>query len=134
MKKKAFISVLVLSCLFVAAQVAEAQCGGKAEANRIAFKRGAHSAIVKGKLRGDEQAEYVLGAGQGQWIDITFVSVPANAITIEMHGPNGDVYEPRWTGRKWTGALPETGDYLLYVKIAQPGPRKATYSLTVTIR
>ena len=134
MKKRVFVAFLFFSFLFIASHAIEAQGGGKAEPNRISFRRGAHSSTVNGKVKGDEQAEYVFGAGGGQIIDITIAAVPVNAINIELHGPNGELYQPKWTGRKWTGNLPETGDYLIYVKIAQPGPRKATYTLTLAIR
>ena len=39
---------------------------GGAEPLRIEFKRGAYSATISESVRGDEEAEYVLGAKQGQ--------------------------------------------------------------------
>jgi hypothetical protein len=134
MMKKAFVTVLVLSCLFVAAQAAQAQCGGKAEPNRISFKQGTHSSTLKGKVKRDEQAEYIFGAAAGQGISIDVVSVPANTITVEVQTPGGENFELQSSGTKWTGTLPATGDYFMIVKLAGGcGPSRASYVLTLSI-
>jgi len=132
--KKIFILVLALSSLFVAAHAAQAQNGGKAEPNRIEFKRGAHSATLKGRVRGDEEAEYSFGAGAGQAISINVSSVPANAIAVEVRSPNGDALELERNGKMWTGTLPEAGDYFMVVKLASGFTRRVNYTLTVTIK
>ena len=131
--KRIFVTVLVLSSLFVAAQAAHAQCGGKAEANRIKFKRGAHSSALKGKLKADEQAEYVFGASAGQTVSIDVSSVPANAITLELQTSTGESFELQSMGTKWTGTIPETGDYMLFVKLVTPGSKRANYTFTLAI-
>jgi hypothetical protein len=133
MLKRVFGSVLVVCCLFVAAQAAHAQGGGKAEANRIKFKRGAHSTTLRGKLKGDEQAEYVFGGSKGQAISINVSSVPANAIALELQTSDGEGFELQSMGSKWTGNIPESGDYMLYVKLVTPGPKRASYTLTLAI-
>lgn len=135
MKKKVFATLVVFSCLFVAAHAVQAQCGGKAEPNRITFKRGTHSSTLKGKLKGDEQAEYIFGASAGQNLSINVVSVPADAVAIEVQTPGGESLELQSNGTKWTGTLPEAGDYFMIVKIAPGcGPSRATYTLTLSIR
>lgn len=132
--KRVLVALLALSCLFVAAHAAEGQCGGKAEPNRIEFKRGAHSATLKGKVKGDEEAEYSFGAGQGQGISINATSVPADAIAIEIKTPNGASLELQSSGTKWTGTLPETGDYFMVVKLAPGCTSRASYTFTLSIR
>jgi len=134
MKKLALAVFLVFGSLFFSGYAVQAQCGGKAEPYRIAFKRGAHSSIVKGRLRGDEQAEYVFGAGAGQNISISIAAVPANSITLEMQDPNGTSFELQYTGTKWIGTLPDTGDYFMAVKIAQGYASRARYTLTLSIK
>ncbi len=57
--------ILVLLLVPIACSPAIAQRGGKAEPNRIEFKRGTHSTAISGTVRGDEQAEYVLAAKKG---------------------------------------------------------------------
>lgn len=135
MKKRVFVTLLVFSFLFVAAHAAEAQCGGKAEPNRITFKRGTHSTTLKGKLKGDVQAEYIFGAGAGQNLSINIASVPAGAVAVEVQTPNGEGLELQSNGTKWTGTLPEAGDYFMIVKLAGGcGPSRATYTLTLSIK
>jgi len=58
---------------------AVAQHGGKAEPNRIEFKRGATSTTISGVVHGDEQAEYILSAKQGQRLTIKLTNVPAKS-------------------------------------------------------
>jgi len=49
-------SALICGCFFLlAATTAMAQHGGKAEPNRIVFKRGATSTTFNGTVRGDEK-------------------------------------------------------------------------------
>jgi opacity protein-like surface antigen len=132
--KKVFVTALVLSCLFVAAQAAQAQGGGKAEPGRISFKQGTHSSTIKGRLKGDEQAEYVFGAGSGQAVTIEITSVPANVIDVEVRTPGGESFALQSEGTKWTGTLPEAGDYFMVVKIAPGcGPNRASYILKLSI-
>lgn len=133
MKKAVFTTLLVLSFLIVGAHAIQAQGGGKAEPNRVEFKRGTHSSTLKGKVKGDEQAEYVFGASAGQAITVDVTSAPAKAITIELHTSNGDSVELQSPGTHWTGNLPETGDYLLYVKRANASPRRASYVVSLSI-
>lgn len=55
----------IMLVILIACAAAFAQ-GGKAEPNRIEFKRGAITTIINGIVRGDEEAEYVLDAKKGQ--------------------------------------------------------------------
>src|SRR5258707_3530719 len=65
-----------------------AQRGGKAEPNRIEFKRGTTSTIVSGTVRGDEEAEYVLAAKKGQRLIIKLTSVPVKSAVFKLLGEN----------------------------------------------
>ena len=112
-----------------------AQGGGKAEPNRIEFKRGATSTTINGVVHGDEQAEYVLSARQGQRLTLKLTNVPAKSSCFDLKGPDGvDVgleYDCNWNYSK---ALPATGDYFLVV--SRPSQSKGTsrYKMTITIR
>jgi hypothetical protein len=112
-----------------------AQGGGKAEPNRIEFKRGTTSTTLSGVVRNDEEAEYVLSARQGQRLIIKLTSTPARSSCFDIKGPDGaDVgleYDCNWSYSK---PLPATGDYLIVV--ARPSQAKGTskFKLIVTIR
>ena len=112
-----------------------AQRGGKAEPNRIEFKRGTTSTIVSGTVRGDEEAEYVLAAKKGQRLIIKLTSFPTRSSSFEILAPDNDA--PRFEYHaiyNYSGTLPKTGDYLIIV--SQPTESRGTsrYKLTVSIQ
>jgi len=112
-----------------------AQGGGKAEPNRIEFKRGATSTTISGRVRGDEQAEYVLGARKGQRLVIKLTSVPAKSSVFQLLGPDNDTLGLEYDANyNYSGTLPTTGDY--FITVARPGGSKGTtrYKLTVSVR
>ena len=134
LRKSVFICGLI--CLAsVSSTTSIAQRGGKAEPNRIEFKRGAVSATISGTVRGAEQAEYVLSAKQGQRLIIKLTSVPTKSSVFELRGPDevdlGLEYDANYD---YSARLPATGDYLILV--SRPTQMKGTsrYKLTVTVR
>ena len=109
--------------------------GGKAEPNRIEFKRGTTSTIINGVVRGDEEAEYVLAAKKGQRLVIKLASLPTRSSIFEILGPDNDT--PRFEYHaiyNYSGTLPKTGDYL--ITVSQPTEARGTsrYRLTVGVR
>jgi hypothetical protein len=134
LRKSVFICGLI--CLTsVLGTTTIAQRGGKAEPTRIEFKRGSSSTTVSGTVRGDEQAEYVLSAKQGQRLVIKLTSFPAKSSVFDLHGPDdvdlGLEYDANYV---YSGKLPGTGDYLIFV--ARPTQAKGTskYKLMITVR
>ena len=88
---KVIAALIPLSPLIlIACSAALAQGGGKAEPNRIEFKRGTSSTIISGMVRGDEQAEYVLGAKQGQRLVIKLTSVAVKSSVFQLLGEDND--------------------------------------------
>src|SRR5258706_3512342 len=79
----------ILLVILIASAAAVAQ-GGKAEPNRIEFKRGATTTIINGAVRGDEEAEYVLAAKKGQRLIIKLTSVPAKSPVFQLLPQNDD--------------------------------------------
>jgi len=132
-RKSALVCGLFL--LLVATVTTTFAQGGKAEPNRIEFKRGATSTTINGVVHGDEEAEYVLSARQGQRLTLKLTNVPAKSSCFDLKGPDGvDVgleYDCNWNYSK---ALPATGDYFLVV--SRPSQSKGTsrYKMTITIR
>jgi hypothetical protein len=132
-----FFGTRVAAALLVLAtgSAAIAQGGGKAEPNRIEFKRGTTSTTINGSVRGDEQAEYVLAAKKGQKLVIKLTSVPTKSSVFQLLGPDNDTlgleFDANWD---YSGKLPKTGDYL--ITVARPTESKGTsrYKLTITVR
>jgi len=133
--KKLGTILLVALAVLIACSAAFAQRGGKAEPNRIEFKRGTTSTTINGTVRGDEQAEYAVGAKQGQKLVITLTSVPAKSSVFQLLGPDNDTLGLEYDANyNYSGTLPKTGDYL--ITVARPSGSKGTsrYKLTVSVR
>lgn len=114
---------------------AMAQGGGKAEPNRIEFKPGASSTSISGVVRGDEQAEYLVGAKQGQRLTIKLISVPAKSSVFQLLGVDNDTLGLEYDANyNYSGVLPKTGDY--FISVRRPTEAKGTsrYKLVVTVR
>jgi hypothetical protein len=119
----------------IACSPAIAQRGGKAEPNRIEFKRGTHSTMISGTVRGDEQAEYVLAAKKGQRLVIKLTSVPVKSSVFQLLGENNDTLGLEYDANyDYLGVLPRTGDY--FITVSRPTQTKGTsrFKLTVTVR
>lgn len=122
--------LILISCSIVAAQG-----GGKAEPGRIQFKRGTSSTTISDKVRGDEQAEYILSAKKGQRLTIKLTSVPAKSSVFQILGENNDTLGLEYDANfDYAGVLPKTGDY--FISVRRPTAAKGTsrYKLTVTVR
>ena len=132
--KSVFICGSFLIVLLAGSQ-ALAQRGGKAEPNRIEFKRGTTSTTVSGSVRGSEQAEYVLAAKKGQRLTIRITSVPARSSGFDLHGPEDvDLGLESDTNLNNSLMLRRTGDYLITVVKLTDLVRASKYKLTVTVR
>ena len=121
--------------LFCAAQSATAQNGGKAEPNRIEFKRGTTSTMVSDSVRGDEEAEYVLSAKKGQRLTIKITSTPAKSSVFKVLGEDNDTLGLEYDANFDVSiVLPKDGDYFINVK--RPTERRGTsrYRMTITIK
>jgi hypothetical protein len=129
------LAILVSMIILVGCSAAIAQRGGKAEPNRIEFKRGAASTIINGTVRGDEEAEYVLVAKKGQRLIIKLTSAPVKSSVFQLLGPDNDTLGIEYdANHDYSGVLPKTGDY--FITVTRPGQSKGTsrYKLTVTVR
>ena len=127
--------IIVLLLVPIACSPAIAQRGGKAEPNRIEFKRGTTSTTINGTVRGDEQAEYVLSAKKGQRLVIKLTSVPGKSSVFQLLGENNDTLGLEYDANyDYSGVLPKTGDY--FITVSRPTQTKgmSRYKLTVTLR
>jgi hypothetical protein len=131
-----FTTLISLSFLILATcSIAAAQGGGKAEPNRIEFKRGASSTTISGVVRGDEQAEYLLGAKKGQRLIIKLTSIPAKSSVFQILGENNDTLGLEYDANfDYSGVLPKTGDYFITVRRPTEAKGTSRYKLTVTVR
>ena len=112
-----------------------AQRGGKAEPNRIEFKRGTTSATINGTVHGDEEAEYVLAAKKGQRLIIKLTSMPVKSSVFQLLGEENDTLGLEHDANyDYSGILPKTGDYFINVKRPTESKGTSRYKLIVTVR
>ena len=127
--------LLLLSSILVSASASVfAQGGGKAEPLRIEFKRGAKSATVKGRVRHDEQAEYIFAARKGQRIIISLITTPAQSACFNLLGGDGEDLKFEHKCDALSDVAPETRDYLIYVTKRNKNTESSGYSLTLRIK
>jgi hypothetical protein len=128
-------SIPLLLLILLTCAAAMAQHGGKAEPNRIEFKRGTTSTTLNGTVRGDEEAEYVLSAKKGQKLIIKLTSVPAKSSVFQLLGEDNDTLGLEYDANfDYSGVLPKTGDYFINVKRPTEAKGTSRYRLTVTVR
>jgi hypothetical protein len=108
-----------------------AQHGGKAEPNRIQFT-GTSSRTVTGTLSNGQEAEYVFAATKGQTVKIS--NTRTSLFDFRVYNEEFDFETEFESSPTLTFEVPETGDYLFFVRKKQVSrPRAARYSLTLTI-
>jgi hypothetical protein len=123
------IVVLLVGCAAV--------FGQKAEPNRIEFAKGKSSAAVTGRVRSDEQAEYVFSAKKDQIINVKITSVPKGKVaSFRILNPDEEAtfYTKYEQNYQYAFPAPYTGDYVIWVSL-QPETKvkSAKYNLTLTI-
>lgn len=128
----------LLLCLTAGAFVSSECAGERSEVQpvRIYFKKGASSAILKGRITGYGVKDYVLHANAGQTLTIMLKS-PNIYTYFGVQLLDGSPLNIREV-TEWTQVLPETGDYLIRVLMMRAGARKkgsfAEYTLDVSIK
>lgn len=126
---------LVVSSLFclLAAAASLAQGGGKAEPNRIQFAAGKSSATLNGTLSNGQEMEYIFGARKGQ--TVTIRNTRTSLFDFRVFNEEFDFETEFESSPTLTFEVPETGDYLFFVRKKQVrSPRTARFSLTLAIK
>ena len=96
---------------------------------RVRFQRGSSSTVVKGKAALGFPDTYLIGARGGQTMTLQLNAPPKRAsFTVFTPDSNGILTD---SATRWTGVLPESGDYSIIVD----GDEKGTqYTLNISIR
>ena len=108
------------------------------QTERIQFEPGANSAIVESSITGYEIVDYVLGAREGQYMNVSMATDnTGNYFNILMPGENevamfnGSIGE-----NQYEGILPKSGDYKVRVYMMRSAARRnevANYRLEMII-
>jgi hypothetical protein len=119
-----------MTLVFICAQASAAQHGYRVTKN-IAFKKGQISTTVNGTIPNTlEGHEYIFRARQGQTLLVSITSAKKD-IGFFIQTPDGKLIDEETALKKWSGELPETGDYRLIINTASKGA--ARYTLKVQI-
>jgi hypothetical protein len=129
--KKLLVCLLAGALLTGTALTAEA-------AKQIAFGKGKTSASVSGKVKGNEDMDYVLRASAGQTMTIDFkASKGAAYFNVLPPDSTGDaIFVGSSEGNHFKAALPSDGDYTIRVYLmggAKDSDKPVTYTLKVSI-
>jgi len=128
--------LVALGLTSIAPDAALAQ--GKVRTERIQFKKGASSAVVNGRIKGEQTVDYLIGARQGQTANIsmatkhtaTYFNILAPGKTDEAFF-NGSVSQ-----NQFEGVLPADGTYRVRVYMMRSAARRnesASYRLELVI-
>lgn len=115
------IRSLFLVLLLAFASVAPVGSALAQAPERISFPAGATSVNMAGSLDNGATKQYVLRAMAGQWMTVgaAYVAYPYQITVVD---PSGRSLGVAYAGASWSGTLPATGDYSLFV---QPGVSNA---------
>lgn len=132
MKKYA---ILALTCIGLLA--APVWAADDIRKEPIHFKKGTSSATLKGRIKGYETVDYVLGARAGQTMKVSLkTGNGANYFIVLPPGSDAAIASGEILGNKWTGALPADGEYKIRVYLMRSAARRnetANYTLSVGI-
>lgn len=125
--------ILLSVCLTLFAQGGGSLGPPRGKTQRVRFARGRTTAVLKGAVVRGTQDRYILGARARQTMIVHITAREKNAV-FTILGPDGTALPGTEEGvdaTDWTGELPFSGDYSIWVS---PSRGNATYTLEVTIR
>jgi len=135
--KKILVSI-VLVCIFLHAVVVTATAAEQGtRTERVQFKKGSTSAVIKGQVKGYSDVDYLVRAGAGQTITVSLkVSNRMNYFNVLPPGSKDVAMYAGQTGEDFKGVLPTDGDYTIRVYLIRAAARRnesSKYTLTVSV-
>jgi len=107
------------------------------ESQRVTFRAGVDSTLLKGQLKGNQTVDYKLRAGAGQTLTVELKgSNPQNDFNVMAAGTDTALFIGSSSGNRFHGPLPSDGDVRVRVYLMRPAARRnetSTYSLKVGI-
>jgi hypothetical protein len=128
------VAVFIFVQVFVGGAI-PADAGSRTE--RVTFAKGANSAALKSRLKGNADVDYLVRAGAGQTITVSLKrSNPSNYFNVLPPGSKDVAMYVGQTGEDFIGVLPADGDYTIRVYLVRAAARRneaSDYTLTVTV-
>ncbi len=134
MKKLRLISGLLFAALLAATPAASA---ADIKTQPVQFAKGSSSTTLKGRIKGDESADYTLRARAGQTMSVKLATRhSANHFNVLPPGAETALFIGSTDGKTWNGTLPSDGEYRVRVYLMRSAARRneaANYTLTVGV-
>ena len=108
------------------------------KSQRVQFKPGASSATIEGTIKGDQDIDYVVGAKQGQSMNVSLATKHGSTY-FNLLAPgetNVAFFIGSTSGNQYEGTLPASGDYRIRVYMMRSAARRnevANYRLEISI-
>ena len=124
--------------ILTAALLATTALAGDIRSERVQFHKGANSATIEAQIKGYETVDYVLGAKQGQSMNVSMATDNgANYFNIIAPGETDvAMFVGSTSGNQYEGRLPASGDYKVRVYMMRSAARRdevAKYRLEMII-
>jgi hypothetical protein len=107
------------------------------ESQRVVFRTGADSSLVKSQLKGDQTIDYILRAGAGQTLTVELMGTNLqNYFNVLAAGTDNALFIGSSAGNSFRGLLPSDGDVRVRVYLMRPAARRlesSSYSLRLGI-
>lgn len=105
---------------------------------RVQFHKGASSATVEGQIKGRESVDYLLGAREGQSMNVSMATDNRSSYfnIIAPGKANEAIFVGSIAGNQFEGTLPASGDYKIRVYLMRNAARRdetAKYRLEMII-
>jgi hypothetical protein len=105
---------------------------------RVQFHKGASSATVKGQIKGRESVDYLLGAREGQSMNVSMATDNRSSYfnIIAPGKANEAIFVGSIAGNQFEGTVPASGDYKIRVYLMRNAARRdetAKYRLEMII-
>lgn len=128
--KRAGILVLIVGCLADGMVGPAFGQGGKAEPRRVTLSTVRGGLELAGKLSNGQEMEFVFAGAKGQVLKIT--NPTPDLFDYRIFRNESDFETEFESSRVSSFELPDTGDYLLFIRKKQvKSPRTARFSITI---
>ena len=110
--------------------VIQAQGGGKAEPKRISEVSA--GVVLTGTLRNSQEMEYVFAGANGK--TAAFRNPQPSLFDVRIYEPGSGFDTEYDSSKTFEIELPESSDYLIYVRRKTGGPRTARFRISFRVR
>jgi hypothetical protein len=125
------LSLVAALCVMPLAAFAQK---GTVVTRRVQFGRGRTTTVIKDRAAWGTTYRYYINARAGQSMSVHLTGVPDAVVEFYPPEAGTEPLEGADGVKDWSGTLPETGRYAIFVSHTRDGVKSAPYTLEITIR